>query len=500
MVQLTDCIVTFVAHDLQPLSVVESDAFQHLLYTAEPKFQMPSRKHLSYTLLPQRAERVRQMLKQQMSRAPSVYLTVDMWSSRDMRSYIGITSHFVVDFVLESQMVACKRFRGSHTAENIHEMFEETIAPYDLTQKIPAIVTDNAANMVKAFCLPGMEILEVWDSDDEDTEGNEIVQPIVTDHFDQLPYEQIGCFAHTLQLTVKDGLKDAGQMKAVIAKVAALVAHVRRSCSAMEALEGCLKLQPANQTRWNSQLKMLRSLLRVPRDLIDKLQCTKPTVYEMKLVSELCDILQPFEEATDNIQGDRIVTSSMVIVCVRGLRAELQRLRESYSCKMILTLQASLETRLSKYETMERFKIATTLDPRFQLQWCNELEAAEVKGSLVHLVASVSPAPVAAQSSDTVANASPPRKRSRLLNFMTANQRTNATSPEARIAEVNDYLSQPALAEDAKPLAFWKDNRFRYPILSKLACTYLAIPASSAPVERLFSVAQTCQVRTGQNQ
>ncbi len=80
-----------------------------------------------------------------------------------MRSYIGITSHFVVDFVLESQMVACKRFGGSHTAKNIHEMFEETIAPYDLTHKISAIVTDNAANMVKAFSLPGMEILDEAD-------------------------------------------------------------------------------------------------------------------------------------------------------------------------------------------------------------------------------------------------------------------------------------------------------------------------------------------------
>ena len=52
-VPLTDCVVTFVAHDLQPLSVVESDAFQDLLYTAEPEFHMPSRKRLSYTLLPQ---------------------------------------------------------------------------------------------------------------------------------------------------------------------------------------------------------------------------------------------------------------------------------------------------------------------------------------------------------------------------------------------------------------------------------------------------------------
>ena len=110
--------------------------------------------------------------------APSVYLTVDMWSSRDMRSYIGITSHFVVDFVLESQMVTCKRLRGSHTA------------------------------------------------DDDDPEGNDIIQPIVTDHFGQLPYEEIGCFAHTLQLTVNDGLKDAGQMKTVILKVKSLVPHV----------------------------------------------------------------------------------------------------------------------------------------------------------------------------------------------------------------------------------------------------------------------------------
>ena len=71
----------------------------------------------------------------------------------------------------------------------------------------------------------------------------------------------------------------------------------------------------------------------------------------------------------------------MVIVCVRGLRAKLQSLRETYSCTMIAILQASLETRLSKYEHMERFKIATALDPRFQLRWCDEAEGAEVKGS-----------------------------------------------------------------------------------------------------------------------
>lgn len=50
--RITSAIVDFVAQDLQPLSVVESPAFRHILETAEPRYRMPSRKHLSSTLLP----------------------------------------------------------------------------------------------------------------------------------------------------------------------------------------------------------------------------------------------------------------------------------------------------------------------------------------------------------------------------------------------------------------------------------------------------------------
>ncbi|KAL2757507.1 hypothetical protein ACRALDRAFT_1028469, partial [Sodiomyces alcalophilus JCM 7366] len=37
-------------------------------------------------------------------------------------------------------------------------------------------------------------------------------------------------------------------------------------------------------------------------------------------------------------------------------------------------------------------------------------------------------------------------------------------------------------------LLFWKNNAFKYPILSILARRYLAIPATSASIERIFSV------------
>lgn len=50
-------------------------------------------------------------------------------------------------------------------------------------------------------------------------------------------------------------------------------------------------------------------------------------------------------------------------------------------------------------------------------------------------------------------------------------------------------LSKPCLTEDADPLVFWKENQSSFPNLAALACKYLAIPASSAPVERIFSIA-----------
>ena len=48
---ITEAIVTFVAENLQSLSIVENKAFSKILAIAEPRYQMPSRKYLSNILL-----------------------------------------------------------------------------------------------------------------------------------------------------------------------------------------------------------------------------------------------------------------------------------------------------------------------------------------------------------------------------------------------------------------------------------------------------------------
>ena len=52
---------------------------------------------------------------------------------------------------MNSVMLACKRFKGSHTAENIHQQYEESVSMFDIASKITNIVTDNASNRTKAF-------------------------------------------------------------------------------------------------------------------------------------------------------------------------------------------------------------------------------------------------------------------------------------------------------------------------------------------------------------
>ena len=54
--------------------------------------------------------------------------------------------------------------------------------------------------------------------------------------------------------------------------------------------------------------------------------------------------------------------------------------------------------------------------------------------------------------------------------------------------EIQRYLAEP-LGTNQCALTWWKEREASYPILSKLAKKYLAIPATSVPSERIFSLA-----------
>lgn len=81
-----------------------------------------------------------------------------------------------------------------------------------------------------------------------------------------------------------------------------------------------------------------------------------------------------------------------------------------------------------------------------------------------------------------------PRTESSIFSFIpqTPKRQRHASGINA---ELEKYLAEDCEKYESDPLTYWSLNEVRLPTMSKLAIQYLALPASSAPVERLFSIA-----------
>lgn len=103
-------------------------------------------------------------------------LTTDCWTSRDNKSYIAITVHFIDNnFNLKSILLSCHSFLENHTSDNLCEQINKTLNAWNLRDKIVFAVSDNAYNIQNAL--------------------------------GQLKFKHFGCFAHTLNLIVQSALK-----------------------------------------------------------------------------------------------------------------------------------------------------------------------------------------------------------------------------------------------------------------------------------------------------
>ena len=224
---------------------------------------------------------------------------------------------------------------------------------------------------------------------------------------------------------------------------------------------------------------MIRSILAVPVEKLSMLNTSMFTIYERNILMELVDILAPFEEATDVAQIESHVNAGFVIPCIVGLKVILDKMHVKYDKKLVDELKNSLNRRMLQYEQNKIYIIASILDPRFRLEWClSEHEKHQKLEILYEYVKKLSTMIYIPQSTqkDGV-------KRRKLFEFMD----TRLEIPDD--SEIESYSRQPTLSDDTDPLQYWKMAQQKFPNLSRIAIDVLSLPASSAAVERIFSIA-----------
>ncbi len=142
------------------------------------------------------------------------------------------------------------------------------------------------------------EVTDDGESDGDDgefSEERELEETFLLEELRSYIPDHERCFAHTLQLVFKDGIKCSAQIKSLLSKASALISHIRSSTTATDVLEGENRAQASNENRWNSQLVMVRSLLKIDQKKLRHIEnvCLLPE-NERRLLEDFVEVMEPF--------------------------------------------------------------------------------------------------------------------------------------------------------------------------------------------------------------
>ncbi len=351
---LDDALVTFIAQDLQLLSVVSDTGFVKFCEVLDRRYQVPGRVHPCDVLLPKKFRAVQQSLKENIALVESVSITCDMWTSTNNSSFLALTCHWwnPKKEKLDSAILDCSRVMGRHTASMIQEELGKVLENFNIKNKILTFVTDNGSNIKKAI-------------------------------FD-MGYRRQSCYAHSLNLIVTDAIRQVPEVLDVKEKVSRVVRLTRQSTVAKEKLDkiqSSLGMSPKKliqdvPTRWNSFYEMIERFLQL-KDAITLLlaqpgmdkDLPQFTASMWELISHSVKLLKPCYEATTELSGEKTSTGSKAIPLSKVLMAHYATaVRESADGttqkKLAHKILDNLNERFGGLEEVRILAMATLLDPR----------------------------------------------------------------------------------------------------------------------------------------
>nr|CAD7423129.1 unnamed protein product [Timema monikensis] len=199
------------------------------------------------------------------------------------------------------------------------------------------------------------------------------------------------CFAHTLQLAIKDAKTACPNITQIISKSRAIVGHYSRSSTANARLHAvqktmdlpALKLIQDVETRWSSEYAMLDRLVCLRKAVAAELASSNSDIdslssTEWKLAGGIVEVMRPFAEASTEACGNAYPTASMIIPILHCLEAttlaHIQKNELVSAVPFARSLLKSLKSRFPLYKMDEINALCTIVDPRYKAALFNEEE------------------------------------------------------------------------------------------------------------------------------
>ncbi|XP_050527498.1 zinc finger BED domain-containing protein 4-like isoform X2 [Daktulosphaira vitifoliae] len=477
--EITDALIYYICKDNVPFSTVEGSGFRHFLQVSCPLYTVPSRNTIK-NKLDLKYDYLSKVFSNKLKKNNNFTLTSDIWTDFQMKSYIGVTIHFLEGTQFICGTLGVHELSKSHISENISEAFEIIMTQWEISKhQIIAIVTDNAANMKKAA---------------SDTFGI---------------YKTIPCFAHTINLIANNALENCIDLNKLIDKIRNIVKFIKNSVNANDELRSIqkndglpegkvLKLILDIKTRWNSLYYMIDRFLHLYR-VVSSILLERPnapdliTTREILIVKEVKNLMQPLEDLTKKISGEKYTTISTILPLINCINSAVNNCQTTslIGIELKKNILFELDKRFKNLEIFNDFPLATLLDPRFKnLHFKDPVRCQKAIEVVKNMLIQKENSECVHCFEPTPSNELVDKKLDSfdLWSYHTSVstiQVQNKTSPMYQ--ELYDYLGKPVEKIDTKPLEAWEYMKSLYPNLYYIARQKLSIVGTSVPSERLFS-------------
>ncbi|XP_065674180.1 zinc finger BED domain-containing protein 4-like [Hydra vulgaris] len=506
-VQIVTEITKWIKREQLSFKIVDSEGFRTILsLLTKGKYNPISSTSLSRLRIPKLyqfvQDHISKIVNDERPYLDGAAFTTDIWTTQyNNLSFQSLTLHFINNrFELKRLLVKLDYFGEKHTGEIILEKLDLLIKGLNLEQKTHTwATTDGGTNVLKAMRL-----------------GKASQLPSINDN--------LWCADHQIHLIVTDALKAVPAWKELSSKLSKLVGHFNHSPKnssilrkiALDFKQSRTKLVQNVSTRWNSDLKMLQSIIDL-EGCIAKMAETStvikgflPSLDEILIMKGVLNCLEPFEKMSRALSSDKEPTMNLVFMQLVNVRRKLVFFgnHSTLTCVSEISekLVEGLDARFpnSGIETPE-YVMCHFLDPRYKGSVINFADPEKyelIKVTAVQAIidmkkrdGSESPtsneisSPTLLESEEDEQEDVWEQANKKLYGKQQKRQNSKDDSFKEAQNEETLYVEEGCVHKDSNILQYWNNQQNKFPYLTRLARKMLCIPASSSTSERVFSTA-----------